>query len=69
MQFGPPILCAYWQLLFWYLFLHFSALEEAEGALEPDDEESDDDEEGDDDADIGDDPDDDEDDASDHNFW
>ena len=34
MQFGPPILCAYWQLLFWYLFLPFSALEEAEGALE-----------------------------------
>jgi len=42
---------------------------QAEGGLEPDDEEmSDDDDEGDEDGDIGDDPDDDDDDASDHNF-
>lgn len=38
---------------------------QAEGGLEPDDEESDEDE---DDGDIGDDQDDDEDDQSDHNF-
>lgn len=38
---------------------------QAEGGLEPDDEESDDDEEGDEDGDIGDE---DDDDASDHNF-
>ena len=42
---------------------------QAEGGLEPDDEESDDDEDVDDDGDIGDDQDDDDDDASDHNFW
>ena len=41
---------------------------QAEGGLEPDDEDSDEDEEGDEDGDIGDDQDEDDDDESDHNF-